>query len=453
MSFFKSRSSTAHLGQKKGNETLCAVDLGSSRVRIAAGRVSNDMQLEILGFSEVPSAGIIKGAVTDISKLSQVLSGLLISFNEKYGISSNRYLVGVAGSFIESCNERGTATVQSGVITLADRNRAIENARAGISFNGNEFEIVHVIPQNFITETSAEIQNPVGQYAKRLEVNTHIIGCSKMQARNLCHVFTQLSSDFSVECLAYNGIAAADSVLTDGEKEIGVCLIDIGAGTVDVAIYDNKRLIFSFGFNEGGEYITTTIAKEYGISMKAAEQVKIQFGVADQRFLTEEEQSSIVEVPMIDNFTGIMNTVRISRYQLAASINRILRDIFRRIFDRITGFINSGKYNSLNLGAGYVITGGVAKTKFIERLLYESDMYGNYQEGTNAKIRVGHPLGVVSNLENRQILGESDKAVVLGLLRCGKRAALERQRMENDGSGASVGSAWKRFKLWIDREL
>ncbi|MBQ9274518.1 MAG: cell division protein FtsA [Succinivibrio sp.] len=438
-----------------GEEIIVAIDLGSTKLRVIAGRVSPDSTVEILGYRVGESVGISKGAVTDIARLSNELSGLLQKFVENFNATA--FTVGVAGSFIVSCNERGTSTVQTGVVSYSDRYRAIENARAGIkTFSENDYDIIHIVPQNYLTETSSEILNPVGQYAKKLDVNVHIIGCRKAHVMNLKRVIANVAPQFFIRSVAFSGIASADAVLTEGEKEIGVCLIDLGGGTVNVAVYDNKKLIYTFGFHEGGEYITQAIAKEFGIPIKQAEFIKVQYGVADSRYLTEEQYTQSVEVPLTDPYSGGITAQIVPLAQLANTINSCLTQIFRAIYDQIMQFVSANRsHDGLSLGAGYVLTGGVAQTPFIEAVV-NSDMNGpsGYVQGSaNFKIRIGRPRGIKTEKADRlESLTQPDMAVAVGLLRTAHLSELsEAENTAEDGKQDK--SLITKFKDWFSREF
>lgn len=452
---FKNKNPREHQGQKNADDPLIAVDIGSSVVRIIAGRVDSDGQVEIVGYSETPSKGVTKGAVTDIQELGMVLASLVREFMDRFHIQFDRCMVAVPGCFIRSYNEHGTATVVSGMVTVADRNHAIENARAGLNLD-SESELIHVIPQNYITQTSQDVINPVGQYAKRIEVNTHIVDCQKSHAMNLRSVISMISADMCISDIIYSGIAASNAVLTEGEKEIGVCHIDIGGGTVSVTVYDNKRLILSFGLFSGGDMITQAIAKRFGLSKNAAEKLKVSQGFADPQYMPPEVQEAKINVRMKDPFTEQDVIVPVVAGELAAEIKFCLTNICWQIADRISRFV-SDRQISLRLGAGFVLTGGVANTKFIDKvveneLIGHAASYSQIQIGFN-KVRIGRARGIHCELFDVRALQAPELAVAVGLLRCGNSSLLENYSSEDPVEPKGVKTKFQKIKEWFSREL
>lgn len=451
---FKSKNQSQRQGQKNADEPLIAIDIGSTVIRIIAGRVDSDGQVEIIGYSQAQSKGVTKGAVTDIQELGMSLASLVREFMDQYHIQFDKCMVAVPGCFIRSYNEHGTATVVSGMVTIADRNHAIENARAGLNLD-SESELIHVIPQNYITQTSQDVINPVGQYAKRIEVNTHIIDCQKSHTMNLRSVISMISADMCISDIIYSGIAASNAVLTEGEKEIGVCHIDIGGGTVSVTVYDNKRLILSFGFSSGGDMITQAIAKRFGLSMNAAEKLKISQGFADPQYMPPEIQEAKINVRMKDPFTDQDVIIPVSAGDLASEIKSCLTNICWLIGDKISRFVSDHQI-SLRLGAGFVLTGGVANTKYIDRvidteLIQRTASYYS-QIGIN-KVRIGRARGVHCDLFDVRALQMPELAVAVGLLRCGNSSLTENYSSEIPDEPKGVKSRIQKIKEWFSREL
>jgi cell division protein FtsA len=440
-------------------DVIFALDIGSSKIRLCAGQVDDKGAVTVLGYLENYSTGVRHGAVTDISELSRTLTGMVDKFINLYHFNLRNCVVGVPGCFIESCNEQGSSTVQNSIVTEADKERAIENARAAVYFSESDFDIIHTIQQNYITETSDEVQNPVGQYAKRLQVSVHVIGLRRAHEINVMNVLSQLGADFRASSFVYSGIAAADSVLTEGEKEIGVCLIDIGGGTVNVAVYDNKRLKFSFGLDDGGNNITASIARTFGLPMGVAENLKVQYGSADPRYLTEEELNTTITYPGEPGNEGSKR--EISTMQLAQVIYSSLSNIFRLVEDKIQNFVDSTPgHNNINLAAGFVLTGGVAKTRNIDKVLLNvssSQSYNDYQSGQGGvKIRVGVSRGL-NGMGQAEIqkMAEPDRAVCIGLLRQGyslRLRQLSRKSASEEREGGFRGLVTKISK-WAKTEL
>ncbi len=440
------------------NDIIVAIDLGSSFVRIIAGKVSDEGQVDVLGYScsspdrDMTGYGVDKGAIIDIDRLSTKVAELLQQFKSDFGIQVQSCYVGVPGGFIHSFNEKGTATVQSGIVTVEDRNRAVENAKAGVKLDPED-QIIHVIPQNYITPTSSEVQNPIGQYARRIDVAAHVISCKISHVKNVNRVISKVATDLIVRDPMYNGIAAATAVLAEGEKQISVGLIDIGGGTVSVAIYDNKRLILSFGIDGGGDLLTQQIAKRFGLSLNYAERLKLQFGVACPYVLNPEEYNFQIKINAEDPGTGQINTIYVKKGELGEVIYGYLADLFSRVCDTIARLCVD---RHLSLGAGYVVTGGVANMPGLEKMFddlitrrYNSDM----EVTSGKKVRIGRPRGISSNVISLEELSRPENAVAVGLLRSAREPSVDSYDPKNRNGGGKDAGFLQKLKIWFKNEF
>ncbi len=434
----------ANLKARSGNagEVLIAFDLGSSKLRLAAGEVAPDGAVRLIYFKEAPSFGINSGAVSDLSALAEALKFLAQDFESVTGIKITRCIMGIAGRHIYSRNTHGTATVQGRMISLTEKNAAIENARSVKDMNEGGKHIIHVIPQQFAVDDN-EVDNPIGLHALRLDVDVHLISCNKDQENNLRSAIARLSSEAAVEFTAYNGIAAADAVLTEDEKDIGVCLIDYGAGTVNVAVYERKKLILSFGLQRGGNEISRQIATRYGLPQLQAEKIKYKYGVAHRDLLNDNERNTIVGVSV--RVDGVVEEkVEIPMDSLAELMTTYILDISHSVHDFIEAYTRSAGM-VLNLGAGIVLTGGMANVRGIDRL-FSSSFSSSY-----VKVKIGTPRQV-EKAESLDLGPES--AVAIGLLRCAREKLNERQSVADENAGKGVGrNVLDRIRRWIRTEL
>lgn len=426
----------------KKNDTLIAVDIGSSKVRILAGKVLNQGLVDVIYYKEGPSSGLVSGSVSDLEALGNSLTNLTQDFVKQTSLSLDNCIVSIAGLHIQSKNEEGTGPVPSKVVTVADKENAIKVARA-VTLNEG-FQILHVIPQSFAIEDFAEITNPVGLSGMRLKVLVHLIACSQDAEANLKSAITRVDNS-NVGSVVFSGIAAADAVLDDNEKEIGVCLINIGSGTVDVAVYDRNKLIISFGLDRGGLDITRAIAAHFGISLQIAEQIKIKYGFADPRLYNEEDP--IKNISYISS-NGQRVELAINLIDLSELISVHINNLFSHILNRIEDKTRTMK-TSFNLGSGFVLTGGVANTKGIE---YLASYSLSTQQPNLVKVRVGAPQGVQG--EYAQSIIKPDCAVALGLVRFSSTLMDQKQESEYvDANGSRLKKIIRKFKEWYSNEL
>ena len=423
-------------------KVLVAIDIGSSMIRLIAGEVLDDGQVKVLFYRETKSAGISNGAVSDLAALSNRLSTLVQVFESEFGVNLSHCILGIAGRHIESKNASGAATVQNKIVSLYDRDKAIENARSVRLTDGHH--IIHVIPQFYTVENTSDITNPIGLSAMRLDVKVHIISCSRDQENNFRSAIAKISPNVLIDHVVYNGIAASDAVLTEGEKEIGVGLIDFGGGTVNVTVYDRKRMVFSFGLERGGFEITRRIATYFALPLSVAEQLKNEYGVAFPRMLSPEDKKRRFKITLNNSEEG--EECIVSKLELADLIYQGLEDIFYSIRDRIESLSRKNGM-VLSLGAGFVLTGGMAKTKGIEELAaYRLAPDSN----SVVKVKIGKARGVTGFKE--EPIGP-DKSVCVGMLRFGKSVMNERNYETERAEQTGVKSVFGKIKDWFSREL
>lgn len=443
-----SKGNKAVANQAKAQDPLVAVDIGTSKIRLIAGSVLETGEVEVSYFAETPSAGITNSSVSDLNKLADKLSTLIHEYEATTEKTFTHCVIGISGRHIESKNEDGTTTVPSRKVTEADRENAIEQARMS---KFSEFKhIIHVIPQTYSIEGTTDISNPIGLSALRLGVGVHLIACNEDQESNLRTAFEMLSQQFTVDHVIYNGIAAADAVLTQEEKDIGVCLIDIGGGSINVSVYDQSKLVVTFGVEQGGLRITRDIATRYGMALSRAEFIKLKYGVAHPELLQDDEKDVILR--LANGPDKEKDLLFIQRSDLATTVGLSLMDMLKLISDRLDRVRRSTNM-SLTIGAGFVITGGVASTPGIATLA--ANVIAAGENTQRMKVKVGIPRGVISD---NVAVTSPDCATAIGLLRFGhslnqdqyRKSHVEQDR--NKGNGV-ISKSYNWAKNWLSREF
>ena len=453
-------------------ELITALDIGSSHLRLLSGYVGPDKQIRIRGYKEIKSAGYSNGEINDIGKLAGSIASIVQQFQNEYGIEVRDVVTGVPGHVIQGENQQGNITVSSGQVTETDRNRAIENAAAGLQqLNRNDFVVIHKNPQNYSTESSENIVNPIGFYAKRLDVNVHFIGCKGLYKKNIEQAVSMISSNIHTKNVIYVGNAVSAAAITENEKEIGVIQADIGGGTISFTVYDAGKQLISQGISDGGDYITNSIAREFAIPKQSAEELKLKYGIASPDIIPDDQKNYQIKVEVPTQFTNQTEEVTITLGELSAVIYRCLGSMFELLFQRITSHGKSF-LKSLDIGAGVVLTGGTAMLRGIDTVL--SDYINYYTQNPaneflhcNSKVRIGVPVGlrmcddiqIPNELRNSMtpgIAARPDQAVVFGLLRVAKFDNLEQysnSRSRNDDSDEVGKGFFGNFKNWVKREL
>lgn len=253
---------------------LVAIDVGTYKIVTVIAKVT-ESTINVLGVSEVKSAGIRKGQVVDIEESVGAINASLEAAERMAGFSASHVLVSIGGSQIECQNSRGVVAVSTpqGEITPSDLARVIDAAKA-ISLPSTR-EIIHVLPRNYIVDGQEGIKDPVGMSGTRLEVDTHIITANSVSVRNLEKAFSEVGVD--VDSFSFSGYASSLAVLSDTEKELGVILVDIGAGTTDISIYTEGSVAYSSVLAIGARHVTNDLAIGLRISLESAEKIKLFF--------------------------------------------------------------------------------------------------------------------------------------------------------------------------------
>lgn len=339
---------------------VVGVDIGTSKIITVIAKVDEESVINVLGVSEVKSAGIRKGQIVDIEDAVAAINTSLESAERMAGYSISRVTVSIGGSHIESINSKGVVAVATpeGEITANDLTRVIDAARA-VSLPSSR-EIIHVLPRNYTVDGQEGIKDPTGMTGIRLEVDTHIISASSTAVRNLAKALSEVGVD--VEGVAFSGYASSLAVLSDTEKELGIVLVDIGAGTTDISIYVEGSVAYSSVLPIGARHITNDLAIGLRVSLESAEKIKLFLSRPQKRgMLTEsgelepKEKSDEIDLATL----GLPEEIRkVSKKTL---VEGIIRPRLNEIFTMIGLEIKKSGLGG-QTPAGLVITGGGAKT-------------------------------------------------------------------------------------------
>lgn len=321
---------------------IVGIDIGTSKICTLVARVEDNNHLRILGVGIEPSQGLRKGTVVDLNAAALALSRSVEKAERTSGFEINGALVSLAGSQVSSMNSRGVVGITGGIVDHDDIDRALDAAQA-IAIPHNR-EIVHVIQRNFSIDGQDGIRTPVGMHGYRLEVEAHIITASSSTIENLRECVR--ASGIEVSQFVLNPLASGEVVLTETERQMGAAVIDIGAGTTDMAIYIDGDVWHTMVLAVGGTYVTSDIAHGLRLPISQAEEVKLKFGHALRSEVNPEEQFTV------RSFGGDAPS-RINRIDLAEIVEARMEEIFHLVLQEIR---HSG-YDGL-LPAGIVLTGG-----------------------------------------------------------------------------------------------
>ena len=325
---------------------LVGIDVGTSKVCALIGEVARDGTLTIVGKGVVPASGLKKAVVVNIDQTVRSISGSVDHAERLSGYQIDRAFVGVGGQNVESQNSRGAVAVtgHQREVTREDVDRALEVARA-VSIPSNR-EVLHVLPRGFIVDGQEGVKDPLGMSAVRLEIETHIVTAAATAVRNLAKCVQ--AANVKIDELVANSLASAETVLSETERELGVAVADIGAGTIDLALFLDGSPFKTVVLPVGGNNVTNDVAIGLKTSLQVAEELKIQHGSCDLSTVVGDE---VINVSTLGEAAG--RTV--SRLDVCRIIEARMRETFEMMGAEIRG-AGEGM-----LPAGLVLTGGASQ--------------------------------------------------------------------------------------------
>ncbi|MEI7603915.1 MAG: cell division protein FtsA [bacterium] len=429
---------------------ITGIDVGSSKICtvIASFEDDIDSKPQVIGTSIVESKGIKRGVVINIEQAVTCISDSLELAEKMSGLTVSSVIVSVNGSHIASINNKGVIAVANrDEISKDDVERAVESAKTVAIPNSRE--IIHVLEREYVVDSLPGIRQPIGMSGTRLEVDTHIISAVVTATHNLKKPFEQIR--INLDTTVFTGYASAESVLTNTEKELGVMLLDIGAGTTSITIYEDDAICYSGCVPYGGSLITTDLASILRLSTTDAEKLKINFGkIIDLKnkktviksdspsFLRKDSDAKVEEKK--DDFDGdtydvkalnLENIDSISKRMFDEIVEARLEDIFEFVVDEVTKAGYEYKQP-----AGIVITGGTANLYNISKIIQK-------HLGVPARIGTPHALiGMTDEIESPEF------SVVQGLILRGMNLESE---IGTSGGPSKVGSTLSSVFGWFKK--
>lgn len=333
---------------KKLKNLVVGLDIGSTKVACCLGTHEEGMT-NILGYGLVPCMGLRRGIVVDIEETVSAISSCLEEAERMSGYMIESAYIGVGGAHIESENSRGIIAVSkpNGEINEEDVRRAIEAAKT-VSLPPNR-EILHVIPKTFIIDGQEGIKDPVGMSGVRLEVIAHVVGVATGAIKNLTKCVYQ--SGIAINELVFGPLALSKLLLSKKQKELGVILIDMGAGTTSIGVFEEGSLIHSMVLPIGSSHITNDIAIGLRTSLDVAEKIKKEYGVCDPNQVGEKESINLSKISKTEEG-------EVSKRYIAEIIEARISELFSMIKEELRKIDRDGM-----LPAGAVLTGGGSQLK------------------------------------------------------------------------------------------
>jgi cell division protein FtsA len=400
---------------------LASLDIGSSKIRTVVAVVDGerDQQIpNIIGVGISPSLGMRKGNVIDVEELIHNIISSLEDAERMAGVPINHVFVGMSGAHIEAFDSRGVIAISGSEITMDDVGRVLEAAQA-VSIPANR-RILHIEPKAYSVDEQKSIKNPVGMTGIRLEVEAHIITGHVQHVKNLEKCVDQAGVD--IDDLVPATIGAAEAVLSKRQKELGVVVIDVGAGCASIVVFEEGTILHSVCLPIGGESVTNDIAIGLRTSIDTAEKIKIEFGSVLPEEISEREMIDLSSVSKVDTQT-------VSKRYMAEIMQARYYEIFSLVKQELERIGRSGM-----LPAGVLLTGAASKAPGVLDL--SRDVLG-------LPVQMGFPVDIGGVIEK---VDDPAYATALGALVWGMREGENSPRMGSfqfKRAGQQVGTWFK----------
>ena len=407
-------------------EIMVGLDIGTTKVCAVVASLDESGKFNVLGVGRSPSDGLTRGVVTNIDKTVRSIQSAVAEAESRSGIKIQSVIVGIAGDHIQSFQSRGVIAVSGpeNEISQADVNRLIEDTKR-VALPSDR-RIIHVIPQEFIIDGQDGVSDPVGMSGVRLEANVHIITGLVTAAQNIIKC-TQRGG-LQISDMVLEPLASSYAVLDEEEKEVGIALLDVGGGTTDLAVFEDRTIRYTAVIPIAGNQVTNDIRKGLGVLTEQAEKLKCQHGFAYLPSVLDDEP---ITIPGI----GGRPPLEIDKKLLA----QIVQPRMEEIFEIAAMEIKRSGY-SRHLSAGVVLTGGGSLIKGAAELAREV-------LGLPVKIGIpgGFSAGLVREIENP--IYATCVGLVLHGLRHKDKTTLD---FNNVKGGKSVKKIFGKMKSWFD---
>lgn len=406
---------------KQSEGVYVGLDIGTTKVRAIVARKNREGGVDIIGLGSAPSTGLRKGVVVNIDATVKAITQSIVEAERMSGVKIKSVCTGISGGHIKSFNSRGVIAVKNGEVSQNDVTRVIESAAAVNIPVG--YEVLHVLPQQFILDGQSEIKNPVGMSGVRLEVEVHIVTGAVSSAANITKSCAR--AGISVEDIYLEQLASSEAVLSDDEREIGVCLIDGGGGTTDMAVFNRGAVFHTAVLQIGGNNFTRDLTVGLSTPETEAEKLKLAHGCVWMDRVSSDE---IVEVTSVGG--------RLPRKIARPVLTQILQSRADEIFTMLLGELQKKELIEI-LSAGVVLTGGLGNLEGVEEL--SSSVLG-------IPVRIGRPefVGGLSDMVSDPIYATG---VGLAMLHAKKGHT---ENIISSGSEEKVfGNVLGRMKDWF----
>jgi cell division protein FtsA len=410
-----------YMAKKPNKDLIVGIDIGTSKVVTLVGEMTSDGKLNVIGYGSHPSHGLKRGVVVNIESTVQSIQRSVEDAELMVGCEIFSAYTGIAGSHIRSINSHGIVAIRDQEVSQGDVDRVLDAAKA-IAIPADQ-KILHVLPQEYIIDHQDSIREPIGMSGVRLEAKVHIVTGAVSAAQNIVKCMKRCG--LSTSDIVLEQFASSQSILSEDEKELGVCMIDIGGGTSDIAMFTDGAIRYTAVIPIAGDQVTNDIAFALRTPTRSADEIKINYGCALQDLV---DSNQTIEIPMLGEGDKVGR--RIPRRALAEVVEARYEELFTLALAEIR---RSGLED--RLAAGIVLTGGASKVEGAKELA---------ERVFKMPVRIGKPHHVTGIPD---IIHNPVYATGVGLL-----VYAQRQRNSQHDvaiNQQSMKSLWSRMKNWF----
>lgn len=409
------------MGSGSDKNMIVGLDIGTSKVVSIVGEVGADGSIEVVGIGSHPSKGMKKGVVVNIESTVQSIQRSVEEAELMAGCQIHSVYVGIAGSHIRSLNSHGIVAIRDREVYALDLERVIDAAQA-VAIPADQ-KVLHILPQEYVIDNQEGIKEPLGMSGVRLEAKVHLVTCATNASQNIEKCIRRCGLE--VEEVILEQLASSYAVLTDDEKELGVCLVDIGGGTTDIAIFTEGSIRHTGVIPIAGDQVTNDIAMALRTPTQHAEEIKIKYACALTQLAGAEET---IKVPSV----GDRPPRDLSRQALA----EVVEPRYDELFTLVQAELRRSGFEDL-IPAGVVLTGGTSKMEGVMELA---------EEIFHMPVRVGFPQTVMGLTD---IVRNPIYSTAVGLLHYG----VKRQDEGAASSGSTGAGFFERAKNWLQNNF
>src|ERR1700716_139093 len=407
------------MAKRSDRNLVVGLDIGTSKVVAIVGEIKSDGALEIIGIGSHPSRGLKKGVVVNIESTVQSIQRAVEEAELMAGCEIHSVYAGIAGSHVRSLNSHGIVAIKDKEVVQGDVERVIDAAKA-VAIPADQ-KILHVLPQEYIIDSQEGIRDPIGMSGVRLEAKVHIVTGAESAAQNIVKCVQRCG--LTVEDIVLEQLASSYAALVDDEKELGVCVMDIGGGTTDIAVFTGGAIRHTAVIPIAGDQVTNDIAMTLRTPTKEAEELKLRHGCALRQLA---DPKDIIEVPGV----GERGPRKLSRQMLAEVIEPRIEELYTLAQAELR---RSGLEELLS--SGIVLTGGSALLQGMVEL---------GEEVFHLPVRIGVPAYVGGRAD---VVRSPRYATAVGLLLDGREQFLRAELARAQGKG--LGNVAERMRQWF----